>query len=237
MTSFFLHKPSLRILMVRGVDATVFLDGLSTNLIPVASGFVVRTAFTDRAAKIIASAYVLTRDEGAVLVVDSMWFEGLVAHLAARMLSQDVELVDLSQRNQVVFEFGPLYGPDLGTWNIKEGTTVARVHEELLLHIGSPAFAEEKDAEKEWDAWRIDQMWPEDGKEILSSRHPLACGLDAIVHPSKGCYIGQEVLTRMRSRGRTGSALVRGPASSFDAAAITTVVDGLALAIVRTGNQ
>ena len=53
---------------------------------------------------------------------------------------------------------------------------------------------------EEWDAYRIKHMIPDYGHEICPKFHPLAVGLDDLVHPAKGCYIGQEVLARMVSR-------------------------------------
>ena len=49
---------------------------------------------------------------------------------------------------------------------------------------------------------------------VLRSRNqhhgsPAGCALGDLVHPQKGCYVGQEVLVRMRSRGKLGHRLVR----------------------------
>jgi folate-binding protein YgfZ len=63
--------------------------------------------------------------------------------------------------------------------------------------------------EGEWTEHRITNLIPYHGHEITSKVHPLACGLGDLVHPQKGCYIGQEVLTRMRSRGKQGHRLVK----------------------------
>ena len=57
--SFTHARDDIGVLYVRGADATAFVDGLSTNLIPTEPGRAVQTAFTDRAAKIIAAAVVL----------------------------------------------------------------------------------------------------------------------------------------------------------------------------------
>ena len=54
---------------------------------------------------------------------------------------------------------------------------------------------------------RIANKVPWQGYEITSSFHPFACGLEELVHQQKGCYIGQEILARMRSRGRQGKVL------------------------------
>ena len=73
-------------------------------------------------------------------------------------------------------------------------------------------------------------MIPHQGHEITPNVHPLACGLGDLVHESKGCYIGQEILARMRSRGRQGKELVR-IANPVEAA--TTIGANHSLAIVR----
>ena len=64
---------------------------------------------------------------------------------------------------------------------------------------------------EQWNEHRITNLIPYHGHEITGSYHPLACGLEPLVHPQKGCYVGQEVLTRMRSRGKQGHRLVVRP--------------------------
>jgi folate-binding Fe-S cluster repair protein YgfZ len=54
------------------------------------------------------------------------------------------------------------------------------------------------------------------------------------VHQSKGCYIGQELLTRMRTRGRTGKKLVVVSNDQEINGKITTKGPSKSLAIVRT---
>ena len=61
----------------------------------------------------------------------------------------------------------------------------------------------------EFNEYRVMNMIPHQGYEITPDNHPLACGLGDLVHEAKGCYIGQEILARMRSRGRQGKELVR----------------------------
>ena len=74
-------------------------------------------------------------------------------------------------------------------------------------------------------------MIPYQGHEITSDVHPFNCGLEHLVHESKGCYIGQEILTRMRSRGKMGKQLVQ---VAIDAEDATSVGTEKALAIRRT---
>jgi folate-binding protein YgfZ len=228
-------RADLGVVFIRGSDAVSFVDGLSTNLIPTAAGSAVRTVFTDRAAKIIAATTAMVREEGVVLLVHRDSIDALMNHLQPRQLGQDVALMDLSTRNHVLYEMDPETDLAVGAWRTVDGVTTARVHEALCMHvIAGTSKDDEADDIDAWTAWRVEHRWPEHGIEITPARHPLACGLDSLVHENKGCYLGQEVLTRMRSRGKTGWALVQGSADDFAAETITTQSKGQALAIVRT---
>ncbi len=232
--SFTHYRPDVGVLFVRGRDAVSFIDGLSTNLIPNTPGSALRTVFTDRAAKVIAVATVMVREEGVVLLVHREQWHALLDHLTPRQLGQDVAMLDLSDRNHVVYLTGS-HGSPAGTWHTEEGVTKARVHHDLSILVvaasSNAAHAQDHDA---WTAWRVANRWPEVGFEITSKHHPYACGLESLVHENKGCYLGQEVLTRMRSRGRTGWVLIEGLTVDFPDNRITTSHEGRSLAIVRT---
>ena len=232
--SFTHYRPDVGVLFVRGRDAVSFIDGLSTNHIPNTPGSALRTVFTDRAAKVIAVATVMVREEGVVLLVHREQWHALLDHLTPRQLGQDVAMLDLSDRNHVVYLTGS-HGSPAGTWHTEEGVTKARIHHDLSILVvaasSNTAHAQDHDA---WTAWRVANRWPEVGFEITSKHHPYACGLESLVHENKGCYLGQEVLTRMRSRGRTGWVLVEGLTVDFPDNRITTSHEERSLAIVRT---
>ena len=232
--SFTHYRPDVGVLFVRGRDAVSFIDGLSTNHIPNTPGSALRTVFTDRAAKVIAVATVMVREEGVVLLVHREQWHALLDHLTPRQLGQDVAMLDLSDRNHVVYVTGS-HGSPAGTWHTEEGVTKARVHHDLSILVvaasSNAAYAQDHDA---WTAWRVANRWPEVGFEITSKHHPYACGLESLVHENKGCYLGQEVLTRMRSRVKTGWVLIEGLTVDFPDTRITTSHEGRSLAIVRT---
>ena len=56
---------------------------------------------------------------------------------------------------------------------------------------------------------RIEAGLPASSMEIDGRHHPFALNLWDHVHLRKGCFVGQEVLARMESRGRTGRMMVR----------------------------
>ena len=76
-------------------------------------------------------------------------------------------------------------------------------------------------------------MIPDYGHEICPKFHPLAVGLDDLVHPAKGCYIGQEVLARMVSRKKQGRKLILENRESLNENDITTHGEDYCLAVVK----
>jgi folate-binding protein YgfZ len=56
---------------------------------------------------------------------------------------------------------------------------------------------------------RITALEPAPGKEITPERFPVEIGLGAAIDHSKGCYVGQETIVRMRDRGIVRKRLVR----------------------------
>ena len=59
-----------------------------------------------------------------------------------------------------------------------------------------------------FECLRIEAGTPRLGHEIDESVLPAEAGLDDAIAVQKGCYTGQEVVTRMRTRGRTAHRLV-----------------------------
>lgn len=63
--------------------------------------------------------------------------------------------------------------------------------------------------EGEFEALRVAAGWPRYGREITADYIPLEANLWADVSFNKGCYIGQEIIARMESRGQIAKRLVR----------------------------
>lgn len=105
--------------------------------------------------------------------------------------------------------------------------------------------------EAAYDYLRIEAGLPRFGRELTLDYIPLEAGLWADVSFSKGCYVGQEIIARMESRGKLAKRLVRlRPAAPVVAGteisaggrvvgSITSAADGsggpVALGYVKTG--
>ena len=127
----------------------------------------------------------------------------LVNHLSERILGQPITINDISKLNDVFLGRKDCPHPNSAT-----------VHES---HFGTMYIVPVREdwqatwTMDDWNEHRIEHLLPFHGYEITNTVHPLACGLGDLVHPQKGCYVGQEVLTRMRSRGKFGRRLTRVP--------------------------
>ena len=109
---------------------------------------------------------------------------------------------------------------------VKFGEITAYLHRTDPIHgAGYFVMGEEKDREALWqrlldtdlvvadaDAFnylRIEAGLPRYGQELTSDYIPLEANLWEDVSFSKGCYIGQEIIARMESRGRLAKKLVQ----------------------------
>nr|PZN32732.1 MAG: glycine cleavage system protein T [Chloroflexota bacterium] len=86
-----------------------------------------------------------------------------------------------------------------------------------LLSAGAAPLSPEA-----YDVLRVEQGYGAFGRELSQEYIPLETGLLDAVSFSKGCYVGQEIIARMESRGRLAKRLMglklRRPADSEDGA-------------------
>lgn len=73
--------------------------------------------------------------------------------------------------------------------------------------------------------WQVEAAVPAYGHELSTDYIPLEAGLEQAISFKKGCYVGQEIIARMESRGRRAKQLSRVRLASLVATpvAITTV--------------
>lgn len=81
--------------------------------------------------------------------------------------------------------------------------------------------------------WKIDDTGlPFPGKELTSDYNPLEAGLWHTVHFDKGCYIGQETISRVNAYNAVKTALY---GVSFEESAL--VEEGAELIVGETGKR
>jgi len=185
------------VLLLSGNDCLTFVDGLSTNKVTGTC----TTVFTDQNARIIDMVDVITVGQNIALVGHAGYKDILLSHLISKILQQDVTLRDITPNNKVYLS--------TEQWTEREGITVVQTFRGWLI-VASHAFPLESTMTlEEFNDYRIENMIPHQGYEITPNVHPFNCGLEHLVHEAKGCYIGQEILTRMRSRNKMGKQLIQ----------------------------
>ncbi len=184
-------------LLLQGQEIFPFINGLSSNKVEGAC----TTAFTNRSAKILDVCEVIPVGAHVALVGYEPSKSAMVAHLTERILGQSITITDITDLNDVFLGTGEAEHPP--------DTTVHQSFFGTMYIIPVKHQWKATWTEDEWTEHRISNLIPYHGHEITAKVHPLGCGLGDLVHPQKGCYVGQEVLTRMRSRGRKGHRLVK----------------------------
>ena len=213
-----IYKLDAYVLIIRGKDRFSFIDGLSTNKVEGDCS----TVFTTTTAKVVDLTDVIDMGEFLAIVGHGPYKNNLIEHISKRILGQQVSIGDASSNNSVYLSTSDVV--------VKDSVTKRSTWRGWLLVAPNTELIDSNMDEDDFNEYRIENMIPHQGCEITSSVHPLACGLGHLVHEAKGCYIGQEILARMRSRGRQGKKLVCLPNPVEGA---TTVGNTHSLAIVR----
>jgi folate-binding protein YgfZ len=210
------------VLILHGSNVLEFINGLSTNKVDKTC----TTVFTTEAAKIIDMCEIIVKPDYVAIIGHGPYKQNVLNHLNTRILDSDITIGDATTNNEVL----------LSTSDIEVGIGVTKIEtfrgHIVIAPIGkgpSPTMTEE-----DFSNYRVDQMIPHQGHEITPEVHPLACGLGHIAHEDKGCYIGQEIIARMRSRNRQGRELVRLPNNEGEKP--TTIGLTHCLEIRRTNN-
>lgn len=152
---------------------------------------------------------VIVVGENVAVVGHNQYKKDLLDHLNSRILQQDVSMRDISEFNKVYISFDE--------YPMSNEITVVQTFRGWIIVAPTSQEVESTLTEKEFNQYRVDHLIPHQGFEITPAYHPFNCGLDNLVHEAKGCYIGQEILTRMRSRNKTGKALHRVEGEQQDA--------------------
>jgi folate-binding protein YgfZ len=221
------------LLVLRGTDVLEFLDGLSTNLVKgLQTGAHVQTVFTDRNARIIDLCTCYHMDSFIALIGHNSNRENLLKHLDRGILTSDVNVLDATENNDFFIEI------TTETKEYSSDITAIRLTESEVLLVASKGTGPDVDMNQEqWNEWRIQEVRPDVGHEITDKYHPFSCGLAHLVHMNKGCYIGQEILARMRSRGTVGRQLQRMENGDCKPNFVTTKGKSHCLAIVRVNSR
>ena len=216
-------------LLITGADRQKWLNGMVTNNIrDLAVGHGTYNFLLNAQGHILGDMYLYNRGDYLLLDTDRSEAAKLRESFERFIIMDDVEIDDASDKLTAIGLLGPgarqtlaaagITFPELqplqahdGVWRDAGITVVATEHEGFeiwLAHGGAGTL---------WDAlvaagatpagadalelWRVAQGVPRYGQDIRERDLPQETGQMRALNFSKGCYVGQEIVERIRSRG------------------------------------
>ncbi len=190
-----------------GSDVVRFLNDLiSQEISSMSPGEVARSLLLGARGKLDHLLWVLRGDGRIGLVTDSGRGNELAATLGRYRIRVDVEIGEPEVGWLVVGDGGV----EVGHWRAEEGGLIAGLPWKgpaLTLVTGQRPSLPEVGAE-EMEAIRIRAREPRFGIDVNEETIPQESGLvDETVNFTKGCYLGQELVARIDSRGHVNRHL------------------------------
>src|SRR5712691_1931620 len=203
-------------LRVSGNDRLRFLNGQLTNDVRTAtdtSG--IEACILSAKGKMDAHVFLTLEPEAFLLDADSKLKESLQPRLERYVIADDVQIEDVSDRLSIfhVFDARSLELP-------KEGRIVSA---NRFGESGSDIWVEASEHDqvfRQWSAalafcdtdcaevFRIEQGIPRWGRELTGEIIPVEANLEErCIDYEKGCYIGQETISRMKMSGQRNKRL------------------------------
>ena len=184
-----------------GPDRVRYLNGQVTQDVRQAdAGRALHACVTNAKGRIEGDVFFHASPEGDSLLIDAPagQREALGLRLGRYLIADDAELEDVSEDWQLWHRFGP--GSDMQGL---EANRLACAGRDVWLPAGAPVPAANPLTEDDAETLRILRGVPASPQELHGEVFPQEAGLEAeVMSFSKGCYVGQEVLSRIKSTGR-----------------------------------
>jgi hypothetical protein len=204
-----------RLVVVRGDDARGWLQDLVTaDVRTLEPGTGRRSLLLTPTGRIRADLHLALRHDGFLLLQHPDQPESVDAILAPYVLSSDVELVDRSQQLTAFAVLGGVPAEDgASVWTpsplgagaglvVGAGESARR----LRAALGAKGLVEAfPDA---LERWRIRRGIPRMGADFGPDALPAEAGLEGAIDFTKGCFLGQESVAKVRNLGHPPRAIL-----------------------------
>lgn len=206
-------RPSA-VLDVAGADREAFLQGqLTSDVRFVSAGQVVPTAGLSPKGKLIFAGKLAPADDRLRLVLPARLRETVLAHLKKYAVFQKVALED---RTPDFVRFGIVGAfPGSAAGEISLGRDGEFDDDRLVAAPGAEEFTRALEAAggralgpDEAEVLRVEAGRPRFGQDYDESNLPDEVGMEDAISSTKGCYVGQEIVARLRTYGRVNRRLV-----------------------------
>jgi len=202
-------------LRIRGNDRLRFLNGQVTNDLRKASESAAMEACVLNAkGKMNAHIFVSTGPDCFFVDADPELRERLLARLERYVIADDVQIDDLTDQLSIFHVLSPV-APTLSNCRLVSARrfsdagwdiwTDRAAHDAVSQHLSSRFEVLDSSAA---EIMRIEQGIPRWGRELTEEIIPIEANLEErAISYEKGCYIGQEVISRLKMSGQTNKRL------------------------------
>lgn len=206
-----LGRPAL--LEFRGPDAVRFLNGQVTQDVRRLAGGKnsLPSCVTDAKGKLQFRVTITESDDGALWIAGlAEWAAPLEARLTRYLIADEVETADLTGNQGLIHFLGAAPQAPAGTV-VRVATRFGVAGTDWWLAAGQevPRYISWLEADA-LESLRIANGVPAWGKELVEGMLPPEALLEETdISYNKGCYIGQEVISRIKSAGKMNKRLTR----------------------------
>lgn len=202
------------LILIKGEDAVSFLQGLVTNdVTKAADGKAVFAGLLTPQGKINHEFFIVPVDEGLLLETSRGAVEDLLKRLTLYKMRSAITIEDLSDQ-MMSFWLAEAPSETADIYALYQDPRYEKMGMRALVRIDqTEAFcsAHEKAEEDLYHLARLDYGVPEGGYDYAyGDTFPHEAGYDLLngVDFQKGCYVGQEVVSRMQHRGTARKRIV-----------------------------
>ncbi|MGB7287637.1 MAG: folate-binding protein [Salaquimonas sp.] len=206
------------LLNVTGEGAADFLQGIVTcevaKLVP---GEIAFGALLSPQGKILFDFFVVASTKGFIFDVEKSMAGDLAKRLAFYRLRAKIDIEPMDERTHVF----SIWGANINPKSLLADGVICK--DPRLAEMGYRAYIRRAPdgvdikSMKQWNDHRIDQGMPEGGLDFsFGDAFPHEALMDQFkgIDFAKGCYVGQEVVSRMQHRGTARKRLIKVSASA-----------------------
>jgi folate-binding protein YgfZ len=203
---------------VSGAEATMFLNGLITNDIATATGNNwLPAVFPTVQGRLIGAVRILRDEQGFLIDTESPAHEAILKTISRFTLAGDFKVTDVSTELGLLTVQGKRADEVIKDLNI---SAIRATHtgehgfdllvaapdresfiDQLISRGATPVSADI------FDTLRIEAGIPRHGQDMDETNIVLEANLDDAISYTKGCYLGQEIIIRIKHRGHVAKRL------------------------------
>ena len=203
---------------VTGSEATMFLNGLITNDIKNATeNSWLPAVFPTVQGRLIGAVRILRSDSGFLIDTEAASHDAVLKTISRFTLAGDFKVADVTAETALLTVQGKRAGDVINDVNAKviRATHTGEHGFDLIIEAGERASVTAKliaagaqpVSQETFETLRIEAGIPRHGQDMDETSVVLETNLDDAISYTKGCYVGQEIIIRIKHRGHVARKL------------------------------